>query len=591
MPTPRKSLRTRRKIVETSPSSSSPSSEDESEVVTEFFTKLNVKDGSPNKKQKKTPKKSEEPTYTTRSGRQIVPKFRASTVGKTKEYDSDSESSSTSSQSLPDTEKPSVLFEDDKAIESNMFGFQTPKRKQSMLAKATGSIVKTPKDVTKTPKDVAKTPKTPATAKNTNTKLKVGVTPRASRYQMKKKISREAARQKFSAGSESEYEPTESSESDETSDDEDVVPLEDVKVEEEPPKEETGMMTRRRKARCNDTNFIFTSDDYFERQGAKSVTSDHNLNKLKNPRLQQDQLMALLKDVHPRHKNVLRELDSENQSMFRRWLFAMSQGFNVLLYGVGSKRTLLSSFHAKHLSSSHVLVINGFFPGITLKDILDSLACGVLKMKNVPGQPHEVVESIAAKLKSANEPDVFVLVHNLDGEVLRVEKTQAVLANLASLPKIHLIASIDHINAPLLWDQNKLSQFNFIWEDATSFLPYFEETSFESSLMVQRSGTIALTALRNVFQSLNVNARRVFRLLMDDQLKNGGKNYQGMLFSDLYRACRNSFIVSSDLALRTQLTEFFDHKLVKHKKDTDHLSIPVDQAVLRQFNDEIASEG
>ncbi|KAF6201249.1 hypothetical protein GE061_005696 [Apolygus lucorum] len=589
MPTPRKSLRTRRKIVETSSSSSSSSSsEDESEVVTEFFTGLNVKDGTPSKKRSKT-QKSKVPTYTTRSGRQIVPKFRASTVGKTKE-DSDGESSSTSSDNLPDSEKPSVLFEDDKAIESNMFGFQTPKRKQSMLSKATDSVVKTPKNDTQTSKNDVKTPKTPGTAKSVKTKLQLGVTPRASRYQMKRKISREAARQKFSAVSESDYEPTESSESEESSD-EDVVPLEDVKIEEPLEKEKPGMMTRRRKARANDTNFIFTSDDYFERQGAKSVTSDHNLNKLKNPRLQQDQLMALLKDVHPRHKNVLRELDSENQSMFKRWLFAMSQGFNVLLYGVGSKRNLLNSFHSKHLSSSHVLVINGFFPGITLKDILDSLALGVLKMKNVPGQPHEVVESIAAKLKSQNEPDVFVVLHNLDGEVLRVEKTQAVLASLASLPKVHLIASIDHINSPLLWDQNKLSQFNFIWEDATSFLPYFEETSFESSLMVQRSGTIALTALRNVFQSLNVNARKVFRLLVDDQLKNGGKSYQGMLFSDLYRACRNSFIVSSDLALRTQLTEFFDHKLVKHKKDTDHLSIPVDQAVLRQFNDEIATDG
>lgn len=74
---------------------------------------------------------------------------------------------------------------------------------------------------------------------------------------------------------------------------------------------------------------------------------------------------------------------------------------------------------------------------------------------------------------------------------------------------------------------------------------------------------------------------------MEDQLKNGGKSYQGMIFSDLYRACRNAFIVSSDLALRTQLTEFLDHKLVKHKKDTDHLSIPIDAAVLRQFSEEI----
>lgn len=150
-----------------------------------------------------------------------------------------------------------------------------------------------------------------------------------------------------------------------------------------------------------------------------------------------------------------------------------------------------------------------YFPGVTLKEILDSLAGDVLKIKTVPGQPHEVVDSIATKLRSTREPDIFIVIHNLDGEALRSEKTQSVLSNMAALPKIHLLASIDHINSPLLWDQNKLSQFNFIWEDATSFLPYYDETSFESSLMVQRSGTIALTALRNVFQSLNTNARKV----------------------------------------------------------------------------------
>ena len=36
-----------------------------------------------------------------------------------------------------------------------------------------------------------------------------------------------------------------------------------------------------------------------------------------------------------------------------------------------------------------------------------------------------------------------------------------VLAQLASLPGCHLIASVDHINAPLLWDQTKLSQFRW----------------------------------------------------------------------------------------------------------------------------------
>lgn len=60
----------------------------------------------------------------------------------------------------------------------------------------------------------------------------------------------------------------------------------------------------------------------------------------------------------------------------------------------------------------------------------------------------------------------------------------------------------------------------------------------------------------------------------------------GMAFKDLYRAAREGFLVSSDLALRAQLTEFIDHKLVKTKRNVDgaeYLQIPLDNALLQQF--------
>lgn len=44
---------------------------------------------------------------------------------------------------------------------------------------------------------------------------------------------------------------------------------------------------------------------------------------------------------------------------------------------------------------------------------------------------------------------LFIIIHNLDGAMLRAEKTQAAIARLASLPRVHVLASLDHINAPL----------------------------------------------------------------------------------------------------------------------------------------------
>jgi origin recognition complex subunit 2 len=59
-----------------------------------------------------------------------------------------------------------------------------------------------------------------------------------------------------------------------------------------------------------------------------------------------------------------------------------------------------------------------------------------------------------------------------------------------------------------------------------------------------------------------------------------------MAFRELYRECRERFLVSTDLALRSQLTEFFDHQLVRNKRGYDGsemLHIPIPNAALEEF--------
>lgn len=66
-----------------------------------------------------------------------------------------------------------------------------------------------------------------------------------------------------------------------------------------------------------------------------------------------------------------------------------------------------------------------------------------------------------------------------------------------------------------------------------------------------------------------------------------------MPFKDLYRAGREQFLVSSDLALRAQLTEFIDHKLAQVKRMVDgaeHVAIPLEKDLLKQFLEEYGSE-
>lgn len=207
----------------------------------------------------------------------------------------------------------------------------------------------------------------------------------------------------------------------------------------------------RRSARVkSDVNFVLQSDDYFSNQSSKTKTSDHTLDRLKNPRMPHDQLMKLLSNmsVSKEHEAAIKELNEDHKLQFDKWIIYMDQGFTVLLHGLGSKRNLLQAFHKEKLANEHVVVINGFFPSLTIKEILDSIANDILELSFTSGNPHEVVNAIEKEMK-LQPIHLFIIVHNIDGTMLRNNKAQSVLSRLAAIKNVHLIASIDHINAPL----------------------------------------------------------------------------------------------------------------------------------------------
>lgn len=211
------------------------------------------------------------------------------------------------------------------------------------------------------------------------------------------------------------------------------------------------MGTRRSARNKTDYNYILQSDDYFSTQTSKIKTSDHTLDRLKNPRLPHDQLIKLLSNMQlsTEHESAIKGLHEEYKRHFDKWLTLFDEGFTVLLHGLGSKRNLLQAFHKEKLFDQHVLVINGFFPSLTIKDILDSIAVDMLEMTSTSSNPHKIVSMIQEEMKEIPAMHLFLIIHNIDGTMLRNEKSQSVLSRLATIPGIHMIASIDHINAPL----------------------------------------------------------------------------------------------------------------------------------------------
>ncbi|NWX32091.1 ORC2 protein, partial [Notiomystis cincta] len=329
-------------------------------------------------------------------------------------------------------------------------------------------------------------------------------------------------------------------------------------------------------------------EEYFEaHSSSKVLTSDRTLQKLQKRRLDQQTLHDLLKNAPLAYAAEIRDLNQQHESLFSKWMLQLHLGFNIVLYGLGSKRDLLEKFRTSLLQDSVHLVVNGYFPSMTVRSILNSITEEVLDHIGTFRSPLDQLEFITKRFKEDSSLELYVLIHNLDSRMLRGERSQQILAQLSSLPTIYLIASVDHINAPLMWDQAKLSLYNWLWYETTTFNPYVEETSYENSLLVQQSGSLALSSLMHVLHSLTLNARGIFRLLAQHQLeKKDNPSYPGLSFQDFYQQCREAFLVNSDLTLRAQLTEFRDHKLIRTKRGADgveYLLIPVDDSTLTNF--------
>nr|Q91628.1 RecName: Full=Origin recognition complex subunit 2; Short=xORC2 [Xenopus laevis]AAA96391.1 XORC2 [Xenopus laevis]prf//2204391A orc-2-related protein [Xenopus laevis] len=329
-------------------------------------------------------------------------------------------------------------------------------------------------------------------------------------------------------------------------------------------------------------------EEYFEaHSSSKVLTSDRTLQRLQTPKLDQETLRKLLDQTPSAFADELHRISKKHEALFYKWMLQLHLGFNIILFGLGSKQSLIEKFRTSLLQDSLHIVINEFFPSITAKSILNSITEEALGHPGAFRSPLDQMDFILQRFKDDPSLELYLLIHNLDSQMLRGEKCQQVLGQLASIPNLHLLASVDHINAPLMWDQSKQSLYNWLWYETTTFGSYIEETSYENSLLVKRSGALALSSLTHVLRSLTPNARGIFRLLAEYQMANkDNPSYTGLSFQDFYQQCREAFLVNSDLTLRAQLTEFRDHKLIRTKKGMDgveYLLIPLDLGTLTDF--------
>lgn len=354
------------------------------------------------------------------------------------------------------------------------------------------------------------------------------------------------------------------------------------------------------------------------------------------------------------HERDIAQLSRHHHRAFDQWSFELSQSFSLCLYGYGSKRHLLTTF-ASHLHDTHstaptIIIINGYNPQLTIRDILTTLGTTLCPAIKLPSAPASQIEALLTHLSTSPPKQyIYLLFHSLDAQPLR--KHQPFLARLASSPHIHFIATVDTPSFPLLWSLPLLSQLRFLYHDATTFTPFDAEIEVvdEVNTLLGKSGRRVggKDGVLFVLRSLPENARGLFRILVGEQLslmdeigaetlgggdgdgeeddedeevlgfdeegdtprrargkgrpeKKGKKKTQaagrkeermdGVEYRMLYHKAVEEFVCSSEMGFRTLLKEFYDHQIVESRKDglgTERLVVPFGRGDLDALLEEL----
>ncbi|KIJ64378.1 hypothetical protein HYDPIDRAFT_188082 [Hydnomerulius pinastri MD-312] len=372
-------------------------------------------------------------------------------------------------------------------------------------------------------------------------------------------------------------------------------------------------------------------DAYFLQASSRSRTSTNVFSSRVLP-LTADEYNDAISAYSPRIQPTLGPWDA--RTAFNRYARELDEGFNLLFYGFGSKRATLNTFATQCLSKKgHVVVVNGFHPNTTLKDVIASIECvpGVadasLPSSSADAQIQRIYEFFAGDAPSGSRGrQLYLVVHNIDAPHMRTQKIKNLFSLLALNPNIHLLASLDRLNAPLMWSANEILArkvspnptqpgeeerepttpkrgYAFLWHDLTSLAPYDAELAFSDRSSIAGAsyastgsrppgattgtgaGAAQLTesAITHVLAAVTSKAKKLFYLLGKRQLANieaashpdpaaadasgVGTGAQteanfGLTYDALFALARGDFVASADTALRALLGEFRDHGLI-----------------------------
>jgi origin recognition complex subunit 2 len=221
--------------------------------------------------------------------------------------------------------------------------------------------------------------------------------------------------------------------------------------------------------------------------------------------LNHDEYFQAMQQYQDRHAPEMDFLWGLHGRAYDQWIFELEEGFNICLYGYGSKRKITEKFTQRlytHLleqepfrgtkNKPKIVVINGYSPGITIKDVLTTIASAVVPTNvKMPNQLASLLDALLEYMTSHPPANpIPVILNSIDSLYLRKSPAPSMLARLAAHPAINLVCTADTPHFPLLWDVGLKTQFKFLFHDATTFASYDAEIDVVETVneLLGRSG-------------------------------------------------------------------------------------------------------
>jgi origin recognition complex subunit 2 len=289
-----------------------------------------------------------------------------------------------------------------------------------------------------------------------------------------------------------------------------------------------------------------------------------------------------------------------SRSNFRSYFYYLRRGFNLLFYGFGSKKQLLTEFARSWLSDGPIVIVNGYNSQLNIKFIMSLIIEKILQLDSQISQNYKS-NGIITKNNPENQlafltdyftvdhchsiPFIYIMIHNLDSFTLRSFAIQHFLSRLAALKRIHLIASVDELGSSIILNNGEIwNKYGFLTIDATTYQPYQVELP---CLSIDNEAANVQEIVRGIeftLSSLTPSHRKILQILAQHKLDSQNGEEEGLQFQEYLDQSENAMAVTGDAGFRSLLHELLDHQLITRKvvKGREMYQVPFSTAIIRQ---------